>query len=300
MTSPAEQLDEGLCQLRDGRQMHWCRWGKPNGRVVVFLHGNPGSRLFRLDRDALDTHDVSLVTVDRPGIGGSDPRPGRRMVDWADDVAQLAEELGLESFGVVGFSMGGPHALAVGAVMPERVTGVAVHATPGPWSEPGFEELAPPQIREVRDAFATDREEAEEEFRARWREQGEMMVSQPDETIEFLISNQLGEPDLHVLEDTAMLEMIRDDGVAAMTQGVEGFFEERMAGYVSDWGFRTGDVSSRVTVFHGSADRWVPIEVGREVATRLPQGHFRPIEDVGHFPSWHIHGALIEAAIGAG
>lgn len=71
--------------------------------------------------------------------------PGRRMRDWLADIEELVEALDLDSFGIVAFSMGGPHALAVGAVMPDRVRAIAVHATPGPWTEDGFEELARPR-----------------------------------------------------------------------------------------------------------------------------------------------------------
>lgn len=298
MGTPAEPLDDGVCTLHDGRRLAWSRWGKPDGRDVLFFHGNPGSRFFRLDQRALDIHDVTLLTVDRPGVGDSDARPGRRMVDWPEDVAQLTDELDLESFGVVGFSMGGPHALAVGAAMPERVTGIAVHATPGPWSEPGFEELAPPQIREVRDAFSEDPQAAEKKFRERWDEQAGMMLSEPEETIQYLVSNQLGEPDLHVLDDPRMLDMVVRDGTVAVKQGVEGFFEERMAGYVDEWGFETGDVPVSVTVSHGTADRWVPVDIGREIAKRLPHGRFRPFEGLGHFPAWATHDELLGAVVG--
>lgn len=299
MAAPPDSIDEGVLTLRDGRGLRWARWGVANGKAVLFFHGNPGSRLFRLDRDALEDRNVMLVTVDRPGIGGSDPRRGRRMVDWAADVEELSDALGLDRFGVVGFSMGGPHALAIGAMLPTKVTGIAVHATPGPWSEPGFEELAPPQIREVRAAYSQDPVAAEETYRERWGEQGRMMVSDPDETIRFLISKQLGEPDLHVLDDPAMLEMVREDGVEAVKQGVEGFFEERMAGYVAEWGFLTADVSVPVTVFHGTDDRWVPVEIGSELAARLPDGRFRPFDGLGHFPAWTIHDDLLDAAIRA-
>ncbi len=86
MGTPAERLDDGVCTLRDGRRLARSRWGKPDGRDVLFFRGNPGSRFFRLDQKALDVHGATLLTVDRPGVGDSDPRPGRRMVDWPDDV----------------------------------------------------------------------------------------------------------------------------------------------------------------------------------------------------------------------
>ena len=50
---------------------------------------------------------MRLISVDRPGIGLSDPLPGRRLLDWADDVRELANALELRRFRVVGLSGGG-------------------------------------------------------------------------------------------------------------------------------------------------------------------------------------------------
>lgn len=295
MAAPPDTVDSGSLSLRDGRRLRWERWGVRAGDPVLFFHGNPGSRLFRLDREALRRHGVSLLTVDRPGIGGSDPRPGRRMRDWSEDIEELVEALDLDSFGIIAFSMGGPHALAVGAALPDRVRAIAVHATPGPWTEDGFEELAPPQIAEVRDAFAREPAAAEEDYRQKWAEQREMMVSAPEEAIRSLISQQLGDPDFHVLDDGAMFDMVVEDGTEAVRQGVEGFFEERMAGYVFDWGFHSSEVSVPVSVFHGTDDRWVPVAIGRQLADRLPNSRMREIQGLGHFPAWSVHDELLGA-----
>jgi pimeloyl-ACP methyl ester carboxylesterase len=43
------------------------------------------------------------------------------MVDWADDVAELAEALEIDRFAVAGTSSGGPYALACAVKLPARV-----------------------------------------------------------------------------------------------------------------------------------------------------------------------------------
>jgi pimeloyl-ACP methyl ester carboxylesterase len=48
----------------------------------------------------------------RPGASDS-PRPDRTLLDWVDDVAALADALGLGRFAVAGWSGGAPHALAM-------------------------------------------------------------------------------------------------------------------------------------------------------------------------------------------
>lgn len=122
-----------------------------------------------------------------------------------------------------------------------------------------------------------------------------MMVSAPEEAIRFLISQQLGDPDLHVLDDRAMFDMVVEDGTEAVRQGVEGFFEERRAGYVFDWGFHSSEVPVPVSVFHGTDDRWVPVAIGREIADRLPNSQMREIQSLGHFPAWSVHDELVGA-----
>ena len=82
--------------LADGRTLAYCEWGNPTGSPVLLAHGGPGSRLLCPDQDATAAAGVRLLTVDRPGYGGSGPRPDPTLLGWADDVQALADRLGLE------------------------------------------------------------------------------------------------------------------------------------------------------------------------------------------------------------
>lgn len=53
-------------------------------------------------------------------------RPGRTILDWADDVTAFAAALGLSAFGLVAISGGLPYALARAVRTPRQVTHVAV------------------------------------------------------------------------------------------------------------------------------------------------------------------------------
>jgi pimeloyl-ACP methyl ester carboxylesterase len=82
--------------------------------------------------------------VERPGYGFSDRKPGRRVVDWPDDVRQVADRLGLERFSVYGYSGGGPHALACAARLGDRVAAVAAVSSVGvPGVAGAFEGMGP-------------------------------------------------------------------------------------------------------------------------------------------------------------
>ena len=94
--------------------------GDPAGAPVLYLHGGGDSRLSRHPDDSIATTlGVRLLAVDRSGPAVR----GRTLRTWAQDVVAA---LPVERFAVIGWSAGGPHALAVAAVAPERVTRVAL------------------------------------------------------------------------------------------------------------------------------------------------------------------------------
>ena len=62
------------------------------------------------------------ITVDRAGVGFSDPQPGRALLDWPDGVWALANSLRLDRFAVLGTSGGGPYAAACCVALPDRIS----------------------------------------------------------------------------------------------------------------------------------------------------------------------------------
>jgi pimeloyl-ACP methyl ester carboxylesterase len=124
--------------LPGGRWLAYTEFGDPEGRPVMFFHGTPGYRRNVWATDAeLRSVGVRLIAPDRPGVGKSTPQPGRRLLDWPDDVRHLADGLGLERFAVVGFSNGGPHTAACAYTLGPRVSGAALVAPMPPLDQPG-------------------------------------------------------------------------------------------------------------------------------------------------------------------
>ena len=127
--------------LRDGRRLGYAEHGDPVGTPVFFFHGSAGSRLEH-PADVCAT-GIRIISTDRPGHGLSDFQPGRKLIDWPDDVAQLAAHLGIDKFYILGWSAGGPHALACAYSLPERVAAVALAASPAPMSWSGASKVLP-------------------------------------------------------------------------------------------------------------------------------------------------------------
>jgi pimeloyl-ACP methyl ester carboxylesterase len=140
-TARANPLNlNGRIRLPDGRQLGYADYGDPAGRLVVYFHGTPGSRIeARLISDETAAAGVRLVAMDRPGMGLSDYQVGRRVLDCPADVERLVEALGYGAspFGVVGMSGGAPYALACLKCIPHRLTHVALVSGHTPMNAPG-------------------------------------------------------------------------------------------------------------------------------------------------------------------
>ena len=112
---------------RDGR-IGYSVFGAPDGEhTVIFFPGVPGSRFSRIPDDTvLRQKGVRVIAVERPGVGLSTPLPTYSMQSYADDIGELTDALGVRQFGIVGFSGGGPFALAATARLQAKTTGLAL------------------------------------------------------------------------------------------------------------------------------------------------------------------------------
>ncbi len=126
-------------RLRDGRDLGYAEWGDPAGTPVLYFHGLHSSRL-ALYRDPafFAAHGIRFITIDRPGIGLSTFQRQRTLLDWPDDVAQLADALGLDRFAILTITGGAMYALACAAKMPDRLSGVACVSPAAPLDAPGI------------------------------------------------------------------------------------------------------------------------------------------------------------------
>jgi pimeloyl-ACP methyl ester carboxylesterase len=126
--------------LHDGRRLGYAEYGDPVGTPVLHFHGTPDSRLEGClpGVDELAARlGVRLILPDRPGLGLSDYQPNRRILDWPQDVLQLADALHLERFAVLGLSGGGPYVSACAHQIPERLLRAGIISGVGPLDAPG-------------------------------------------------------------------------------------------------------------------------------------------------------------------
>jgi pimeloyl-ACP methyl ester carboxylesterase len=260
-------LDERDLDLGDGRVLHVYDTGRAGSDelVISWHHGTPNigappAPLFA----AGDRLGIRWVSHDRPGYGGSSPLPGRDVASAAHDVGAVMDWLGIERFAVMGHSGGGPHALACGALLPERVLAVVSVAGLAPFDAEGFDWFAgmsPAGEASLRAAVAG--RQAKERHEDSVGEEDPGFVS----------------ADLDALAgEWSWFMSVVGPAVAA---GPAALIDDDLA-YVTPWGFDPSDVAPPVLLVHGTADRVVPASHGEWLAGRCPDAELRLHPDDGH------------------
>jgi len=255
--------DDHFIELRDGRTLCFAQYGDPEGFVVVNAHGGLACRRDVATADAAArAAGVRLISPDRPGVGRSDPRPGRTLLDWVDDVSQLLDRLGVARCAAMGWSMGGQYAAAVGAALRPRVTRVAIIAGALPLTEVGVFEQLPGMPRVLTRLSQRMPVIARLFFAA----MGLTARAFPE------LYGRLGARDM----GPADAEVLCEDGLAAFgamsaeaLRQPRGVAEEYRA-WARPWGFAPEDVTIPVDVWFGADDGMVDHRWPAELARRFP------------------------------
>ncbi|MFJ1604700.1 alpha/beta fold hydrolase [Streptomyces sp. NPDC088253] len=276
----------------DGRLLRVECSGDPCGQPVFLLHGMPGSRVGPRPRSMfLYQRGTLLISYDRPGYGGSDRRPGRRVVDVAEDVTAVADALGLDRFAVVGRSGGAPHALACAAVLPDRVTRAAALVTLAPRDAEGldwFAGMAASNIDEFRTAFTDP-----DRFVARLIPRSAAIRSDPARLLEEL-REDLTDDDRSIVSDNGIRSMLMRNYQEALRTSPYGWIDDALA-LTGAWGFDPAEIRVPVLLWHGAKDAFSPASHSSWLADRIPRStsivepsaaHFGALRALPNVLSW--------------
>lgn len=267
-------------KLKDGRTLCYAEYGDPEGKPIIHFNGFPGSRLEpMLILNKIKDKGVRFIGVDRPGLGLSDFKKGRTLLDWPDDVIELADALGFDKFAVVGVSGGGPFSIACAYKIPDRLTGCGVIGGLGPQhlSTEGMLERSRRQ-KFIFNWFPWL-------IRLLWWAKGRKMKN--PEKAKNDILNQLEnfpESDQKVVSNPEIISILAKEMSEAFRQGTKGIYHEFMMLW-KHWGFNLEDISPKikVIVWHGELDVNVPISMGRGVADLIPNSDGRFFPEDGHY-----------------
>jgi pimeloyl-ACP methyl ester carboxylesterase len=275
-------------ELPDGRELAWVELGDPSGKPVIGFHGTPGSR-FQLvvDEAPVRTAGVRLVSVDRPGYGHSTYKPRRTLADWPDDVRQLADHLGLDRFGVIGISGGGPHSLVCAALMPDRVAVAGVLSGVGLLAVPGAEEgMMPTNV-----FFTKVSRRSTKPLAAVFGVMTRLQRRWPERTLQ-LMAKQMPDVDAAIINRPEVHRMFLQEAGRASATSARASAQDFQV-FARDWGFRLEDIEVPVHLWQGDADRNVPLAHARQMAAAIPHATLHEVAGGGHLMSLDRTGEIL-------
>ena len=268
-----------LIHLPDGRRLSWFEYGDAKGVPALYVPGTPSSGLAGgVYDDAARRAGVRWISVDKPGYGGSDRHRGADLTQRAAALSALVDHLGLPSFVAVGESGGGPLALALALPQPARVGIVVLLSSMGAYDRQARRGMKADNRLLMRVASTAPAllhlplgrmgRQLNDPVRAASLAKKHASAASGEER--DLLANH---PDLLPTGLAAAAEALRD--------GPGGAIDELRL-LSGPWGFDLAQVRVPVHLWHGTADRHVPVHVARRTAKALPNGVLHLVERGGH------------------
>jgi pimeloyl-ACP methyl ester carboxylesterase len=259
-------------------------------------HGTPGSLVrFRVIEEAVHGRGLRLVTYSRAGYGESTRKQGRSVADVAADLEAVLDHIGAQRCLILGWSGGGPHALASAALLPGRVLAATTLASVAPFDADGLDFLAgmgEGNIEEFGAAIA-----GEKEISAALDEEAAQLRAADTEDVVESMSTLLPDVDRAALAGEA-----GDELTAQIAEGVRlgasGWIDDDLA-FVKPWGFAVEEITVPVYLWQGDKDLMVPFEHGQWLADRIPRSVAHLLPGEGHISIVlnHIDAIVDELAV---
>ena len=286
-------LDDVLI-LSDGRRLGYRVRGDQSAVPILHFHGQPGSRLEAdLYSDAvLDNAGARVISYDRPGMGHSDDRPARDMVEDLPDAIALLDHLGIEQVGVIGVSAGGPWAFAFAATYPDRVVRLVPTSASGPYDEASAVHARRDieEMHEVRTRGAEAMLQGYESDRARMLED-----------IDAEMASWFGDypaPESDWVIKGPGRAILQADMAAALAVSARGYLRETEVRALP-WSFDPSAIRCPVRAFHGDRDSLERLDNLERILARIPDASVTVYPGGDHISPLLHPERLLAAATGA-
>jgi pimeloyl-ACP methyl ester carboxylesterase len=279
-----------VIKLADRRDLAWIEVGDPGGIPVVALHGSPGRGAdFAVYHATASKCGVRVIAVDRPGYGHSAYQPRRCLSDWPGDVTQLADHLGLERFGVIGHSAGGPHALACARFLPRRLLGCGILSGLAPQARTPMTQgmLLSNRIQTalyrswppILDGVAVGMGLLAIPLVAPMLR---LARRQPEREVDRTMRQMLPECHAAVVSRPEIHASLVAEA-ATFNCGTLRSSIQDMALCIRDWGFELQDIETPIHIWHGELDRNVPVTHAHSEASAIPSATLHLCAGEGHW-----------------
>jgi pimeloyl-ACP methyl ester carboxylesterase len=266
-------------ELTDGRLLDVQDTGG-DGHVLLFHHGTPGSvTQLPMMVEAAGRCGLRMVTYSRAGYGTSSRNAGRSVADVVTDMDQVLDHLGADRCVTAGWSGGGPHALAMAALRPERTAAALMIASVAPYGAEGLDFMAGMGEQNVEEFGAA----LEGEAALRPYLEGELLPglqhADGPGIIEAL-STVLPDVDRALLTDE-FGEALAENLQEGLRTGVDGWLDDDLA-FTRPWGFDLGEIAVPTMLWQGTEDLMVPFPHGLWLADHVAGVQSHLLDGEGH------------------
>lgn len=251
--------------LPDGRVLDVRVSGPEDGVPFVWHHGTPGCNYQSRDKQrVLAEHGLRYVSYSRAGAAGSTRNPGRDVASIAQDVAAIADHLDADRILTGGGSGGGPHALATGAGLPDRVLAVLAVCCVKPYvGQADFlEGMGADNVEEF--TLALEGEEALLPF---LQDHREGILTGDAEIVIRTLDSLLPEVDRAVLTGEVGTDILNN--LQGGVERLDGWLDDDLA-FTREWGFDLDVLAVPTYLWQGTEDLMVPFHHGEWLAANIP------------------------------
>ena len=266
---------------RDGRQLSWLELGAPDGVPVIYSHGNPGSRaeLCFFHHQARRA-GVRLLCVERPGFGDSAFDEHASLKSVAEDMAAVADLHSIDQAHTLGWSSGGPPALAMAYYFPQRVKSAMVLS-----SYTNFGEMENARALMEQDDLVAPKlaEKTPHIFHGLVRAIGWTSRHLPSFYL-GVAEAEVSESDQQVLQDKSRESLFIESQELCFKQGADGAIRDLEVQWDA-WPFSLTDIEKPVSIYQGKKDVFVPWQFAEHLHDSIPGSKLRMMPNEGHLYS---------------
>lgn len=293
----ADELEElnsqpAFMTAKNGRRIAYYQFGAKDGAPIFFCHGTGSHIHVILLHKAAERLGYKIIVPDRPGIGLSDFQPHRKILDGADDIAALADHLGLEKFGVMGISGGGPTLLACAYSLGARLKfvvdlacAVPLYTDPAALKELGWIDRLYAKLGTWLPLCL---------FQIPFSLLGfQQKILKSPQAFAKMMQSSMCKADMELFQNKNLQYLFMRDFQELFRQGSKGAALDAQLIY-HPWGFDLREIKCHVEIRQGSDDRWIPPSFSLYLANTLPDAKLHIIEGQGHF----YHMAHAEKTLG--